>query len=51
MNRSTAIVHMRVWPKDKASWVQAARKNRQSLSAWIVQALVRAVEQGKGGGK
>lgn len=52
MSRSTATIHMRVWPKDKALWLKLATERRQSLSQFIIsvvnaQALAIVQEGGK----
>ncbi len=43
----TDRIHVVVTPTQKASFVEAAKRDGITLSAWIVQALMRAARSGK----
>lgn len=45
MSRSTAILHVRVWPKDKANWNKALRGSRKNLSQFVIEACNEKAER------
>ena len=43
-DKATSFLHVRAVPRDKAGWVQAAKRARQKLAEWVTDTLNNAAK-------